>query len=507
MKGSSPPLPRRGGRGVRRIFMKTLASILTNIKAIKVLGNTSVEVSDIQFDSRKVGKGSVFIAIPGTQTDGHTFIPKVVEMGVSVVICEKLPENTEPSVVWVVVADSAEALGLLAANFYGHPSEKLKLIGVTGTNGKTTTATLLFRLFRGLGFKCGLISTVVYCIEDKTFDSTHTTPDQLALNKLLAEMVETGCEYCFMEVSSHSLAQNRTAGLKFEGGIFSNITHDHLDYHVTFDNYIKAKKLFFDNLSKEAFAVVNTDDKNGRVMVQNCAANVKSYAMRTMADFKVKVVESHFDGMQLLLDGTEFWTPLIGEFNAYNLLAVYSAAIMLGQEKSEVLRLLSSFREVAGRFETVRSKNGITAIVDYAHTPDALVNVLKTIHQIRKGDETLITVVGAGGNRDKTKRPIMARVCAENSDKVIITSDNPRHEEPEDIIIDMLAGIESQYKMKTVTIVDRLQAIKTAVMLAKPGDIILVAGKGHENYQDVKGVKHHFDDKEILKELLNMPMS
>jgi UDP-N-acetylmuramoyl-L-alanyl-D-glutamate--2,6-diaminopimelate ligase len=484
--------------------MKTLASILNSVKTVKVLGNTSVEVSDIQFDSRKVGVGSVFIAIPGTQTDGHTFIPKVLEMGASVVVCEKLPENPTPSVVWVVVDDSAKALGLLAANFYGNPSEKLKLVGVTGTNGKTTTATLLFRLFRALGFKCGLISTVVYCIEDKSFESTHTTPDQLALNKLLAEMVYEGCEYCFMEVSSHSLAQNRTAGLNFVGGIFSNITHDHLDYHVTFDNYIKAKKLFFDNLSKEAFAVVNTDDKNGRVMVQNCNATVKSYAMRSMADFKVKVIESHFDGMQLVVDGADFWTPLIGEFNAYNLLAVYSAAIMLDQDKNEVLRLLSTFHEVSGRFETVRSKSGITAIVDYAHTPDALVNVLKTINQIRLGGETLITVVGAGGNRDKTKRSIMARVCVESSDKVIITSDNPRFEEPEDIIKDMLAGIETQYKMKTVTIIDRYEAIKTAVMLAKPGDIILVAGKGHENYQDVKGVKHHFDDKEILKELLDL---
>ena len=344
---------------------------------------------------------------------------------------------------------------------------------------------------------------MVNCIEDKTYESTHTTPDQLALNSLIAEMVEAGCEYCFMEVSSHSLAQKRTSGLKFTGALFSNITHDHLDYHQTFDNYIKAKKLFFDNLEKEAFAIVNIDDRNGMVMVQNTKAKVKTYAMRSIADFKVKVIESSFEGMNLKLDNVDFWTPLIGEFNAYNLLAVYSAAIMLNQDKETVLQLLSSFREVNGRFETVRSKTGITAIVDYAHTPDALVNVLKTINQIRKGGEQLITVVGAGGNRDKTKRPIMAKVCVENSDKVIITSDNPRFEEPDDIIKDMVVGVETQYKSKTISITDRHEALKTAVMLAKPGDIILVAGKGHETYQDVKGVKHHFDDKEELGKLLN----
>ena len=482
--------------------MKILSDILRNVNPVKVLGSTSIEVNNIQFDSRKIEKGSLFVAIPGTISDGHDFISKAIELGATAIVCEKLPESPDNKITWAVVADSANALGIMAANFYNNPSEKLKLVGITGTNGKTTTVTQLFRLFRGLGFKCGLISTVVNCIENKTYESTHTTPDQLALNCLMAEMVEAGCEYCFMEVSSHSLAQNRTAGLKFQVALFSNITHDHLDYHETFDNYIKAKKLFFDNLEKDAFAIVNIDDRNGLVMVQNTKAKVKTYAMRSIADFKVKVIESSFEGMQLKLDGIDFWTPLIGEFNAYNLLAVYSAAIMLNQDKELVLQLLSSFHEVNGRFETVRSKNGITAIVDYAHTPDALVNVLKTINQIRKGGEQVITVVGAGGNRDKTKRPIMARVCVENSDKVIITSDNPRFEEPEDIIKDMVAGVENKYKSITISITDRHEALKTAVMLAKQGDIILVAGKGHETYQDIKGVKHHFDDKEELGKLL-----
>lgn len=482
--------------------MKTLRNILNNVNPVKISGNIDIEIHDVQFDSRKVTKGSVFIAVPGTQADGHTFISKAIELGASVIVCEKLPENPDPEIVWIVVKDSSDALGLMAANYFNNPSDKLTLVGITGTNGKTTTVTMLYRLFKALGYKSGLISTVTYLVDEKEYESTHTTPDQLALNKLMAEMVDAGCRYCFMEVSSHSLAQNRVSGLNFKGAIFSNITHDHLDYHLTFDNYLKAKKLFFDNLNNEAFALVNIDDRNGRVMVQNTKAMVKTYAMRSMADFKVKVVESQFDGMQLILDGIEFWTPIIGEFNAYNLLAIYGAAILLGQDKLEVMRLLSTFREVRGRFETVRSKDGITAIVDYAHTPDALVNVLKTIQQIRQGGEQLIVVVGAGGNRDKTKRPVMAKVCAENSDKLIITSDNPRFEEPEDIIIDMMVGVELQYKSKTVAITDRHEAIKTAVMLARPGDIILVAGKGHETYQDVKGVKHHFDDKEELLKLM-----
>jgi UDP-N-acetylmuramoyl-L-alanyl-D-glutamate--2,6-diaminopimelate ligase len=481
--------------------LRKLEDILKNIKPLKVEGELNIEISDIQSDSRKVVLSSVFVAVSGTQNDGHTFIPKAIELGAQAIVCEKLPENLSTNITWIVVPDSAEALGIIASNFNNNPSEKLKLIGVTGTNGKTTIATLLYRLFKALGHKSGLISTVVYSVDDKTYESTHTTPDQLILNKLMAEMVGAGCEYCFMEVSSHAQAQKRTAGLSFAGGIFTNITHDHLDYHLDFDNYLKAKKSFFDGLGKEAFAVINIDDRNGRVMVQNTKAFVKTFALRYMADFKAKIIENHFDGMQLVMDGEDFWTPLIGEFNASNLLAIYSAAIMLGQNKQEILRILSLLREVSGRFETVRSKSGITAIVDYAHTPDALVNVLKTIHQIRKGNEQLITVVGAGGNRDKTKRPIMARVCAENSDKVIITSDNPRFEEPDEIIKDMIAGVDAIQSRKTLTIADRHEAIKTAVMFAKPGDIILIAGKGHETYQEIKGVKHHFDDKEeIIKQ-------
>jgi UDP-N-acetylmuramoyl-L-alanyl-D-glutamate--2,6-diaminopimelate ligase len=482
--------------------LKKLKDILNNVNPIKIIGITDIAITDVHFDSRKVSKGSVFVAVPGTQADGHAFIPKALELGASVVVCERLPETPEKDVVWVVVKNSSDALGWMAANFYDNPSERLHLVGITGTNGKTTTVTMLYRLFKSLGYKVGLISTVTYFVDEKEYESTHTTPDQLALNKLMAEMVEAGCQYCFMEVSSHALSQNRVSGLKFKGALFSNLTHDHLDFHSSFDNYLKAKKSFFDNLDKDAFALVNLDDRNGRVMVQNTNAQIRTYAMHTMADLKVKVVESHFDGMQLVLDGTDFWTPIIGEFNAYNLLAIYGAAILLGEDKLEVKRLLSTFREVRGRFETVRSKNGITAIVDYAHTPDALVNVLKTIHQIRKGDEQLITVVGAGGNRDKTKRPIMAKVCAEQSDKLIITSDNPRFEEPEDIIKDMMAGVELLYKSKTLAITDRREAIKTAVMMARPGDIILVAGKGHETYQDVKGVKSHFDDHEELMKIM-----
>jgi len=482
--------------------MKKLNDILIGIKTIKIIGNTSIYISNIQFDSRKVVGDSVFVAIPGTQIDGHVYIQKSIEAGAKAIICEVLPQNSDPDICWVIAADSAEALGIVASNYYDCPSQKLKLVGVTGTNGKTTVATLLFRLFRALGFKCGLISTVTYSIEDKTYESTHTTPDQLVLNNLMNKMIRNKCEYCFMEVSSHSLSQKRTAGLKFTGAIFTNITHDHLDYHLTFENYIKAKKSFFDKLQPGAFALINSDDKNGTVMVQNTNAKIKTYAMRRVADFKVKVIESHFDGMQLLLNGKEFWTPLIGEFNAYNLLAVYGASIMLDQDNNEVLRLLSTLREVRGRFETLRSKTGIIAIIDYAHTPDALVNVLKTIQQIRKGGEQLITVVGAGGNRDKKKRPIMALVCAENSDKVIFTSDNPRFEEPEIIIQDMVEGLNERLKTKMLRITDRREAIKTAFLMAKPGDILLIAGKGHETYQEIKGIKHHFDDKEEVLKLM-----
>ncbi len=478
--------------------MKRLEDILAGIKPLKVIGEVSCEITDIQFDSRKVKQGSVFVAVSGTQNDGHAFITIAVELGAKVVVCEKLPETPDNKICWVVTTNSAKALGIMASNYYNNPSKKLNLVGITGTNGKTTTVTLLYELFRTLGFKCGLISTVIYRVEDKSYEATHTTPDQLVINKLLNEMVETGCKYCFMEVSSHSLAQKRIAGLQFAGAIFSNITHDHLDYHVTFANYIKAKKSFFDQLGSAAFAIINIDDKNGRIMVQNTKARVITYSLHSAADYNTKIIESHFEGMHLKLDGAEFWTPLIGEFNAYNILAVYSTARMLGQDKQEILKLLSSIHEVPGRFETIRSKNGITGIVDYAHSPDALENVLNAIIRIRSGNEQLITVVGAGGNRDKTKRPKMARICAEKSDKVIITSDNPRFEEPEDIIHDMLAGIDDKQKSKTITIIDRREAIKAAIIMAKPGDIVLIAGKGHEPYQEVKGIRHHFDDKEEL---------
>jgi len=483
--------------------MKDFDKILKGIEIIKIIGNINIQINEIHFDSRKVKNCDVFVAVKGTQSDGHDYIAAAIEKGAKIIVCEHLPENRPEGVAWVVVKDSAAALGILISKYFDNPSEKLSLVGVTGTNGKTTTATFLYRLFKLFGHKVGLISTVVYKVDEKEYESTHTTPDALTLNNLLYEMVNEGCKYCFMEVSSHSLAQNRTAGLKFAGAIFTNITHDHLDYHLTFDNYLKSKKLLFDNLDKNSFALINIDDRNGRIMVQNTKAKVKTYALHTLADFKAKIIESHFGGMQLQINGTDFLTPLVGEFNAYNILAVYGAAILLGADKIETLKLLSTFKEVSGRFETLRSKNGIIAIVDYAHTPDALVNVLKTIHQIKNSSQKIITVVGAGGNRDKTKRPIMAKVCSEMSDKVILTSDNPRFEEPEDIINDMLAGVEESKRNNVVTIVNRHEAIKTSVMLAQSNDIILLAGKGHETYQDIKGVKHHFDDKEEIIKIFN----
>ncbi len=484
--------------------MKKLEDLLNGIKVLQQKGNISIGIKEIVSDSRKVESDCLFVAIRGTQSDGHAFISGAIEKGATAIVCEQLPETIQPNVAYIQVPDSSMALGILVSNFYDRPSEKLKLVGITGTNGKTTTVTLLYRLMESLGYKAGLISTVVYKVHDISYDSTHTTPDAITLNRLLAEMVEKGCEFCFMEVSSHSLVQNRTAGLKFAGAIFSNITHDHLDYHQTFENYIKAKKLLFDGLDNSAFALINIDDKNGRVMVQNTRALVKTYAMKSMADFRVKILESHFEGMHLQVDGIDFMTPFIGEFNAYNLLAVYATAVLLGFDKTEVLTHLSALRDVPGRFQAVRSTNGITAIVDYAHTPDALVNVLNTINQLRKGNEKLITVVGAGGNRDKTKRPIMAKVCAEKSDKVIITSDNPRFEEPADIIADMMTGVDAAHKAKVVSIIDRREAIKTAVLMANTGDIILIAGKGHENYQEIKGVKHHFDDMEEVKNAFDL---
>ncbi len=482
--------------------MMKIVDIIKGTNTSVVKGNENTEVVDICFDSRQVKSGSMFVAIAGTQSDGHLYISKAIENGAVSIVFQNQPEQLAENIAWIKAADSAEALALLCSNFYDNPSCKLTLVGVTGTNGKTTTATLLYRLFKKLGYRVGLISTVVYYVDDKSYEATHTTPDPLQLNRLMAEMVEIGCEYCFMEVSSHSIEQKRIAGLDFDGAIFSNITQDHLDFHLTFDNYIKAKKQLFDKLKPEAFALVNVDDRNGRVMVQNTKARVKSYAIRSLADYKAKLIESHFEGMQISIENTELWANLIGEFNVYNLLSIYSAARLLEQDKEEVLKIISSLHEVSGRFETVRSSKGITAIVDYAHTPDALENVLSTIHGIRKGNEQIITVVGAGGNRDKGKRPIMARICVELSDKVIVTSDNPRNEEPQDIINDMLVGVDKQHQSKTLVIVDRREAIKTAVMLARDGDIVLVAGKGHETYQDIKGVKHHFDDKEELKNIM-----
>ena len=480
-----------------------LTKILPKALVNEVVGNPDIEVEQLTFNSRVAGANSCFFAIRGTQADGHRFIPQAVENGASAVVCETMPVSFAPNVTYVRVSDSSEALGLMASAFYGNPSSNLKLVGVTGTNGKTTTATLLYRIVGMLGFKAGLLSTVVNQVVDEKIPTTHTTPDPIELNRLLRRMVDAGCSYCFMEVSSHAVVQKRIAGLTFAGGIFTNITHDHLDYHKTFDEYIRAKKMFFDQLPSESFALVNADDRNGMVMVQNTKAKVSTYALHSIADFRCRVVESHFDGMLLNMDGLEVWTRLIGEFNAYNLLAIYASLLLLGFDKTDVLLQLSMVNSVSGRFEYVSSSGGITAVVDYAHTPDALVNVIETIKKIKSSGQRLITVVGAGGNRDKTKRPVMARVAVQNSDLVILTSDNPRFEEPEDIINDMKAGVDEEFTKKLVTIVDRHEAIRTACLLANKEDIILVAGKGHENYQEVKGVKHHFDDKEVLAEIFN----
>ncbi|MDP4210445.1 MAG: UDP-N-acetylmuramoyl-L-alanyl-D-glutamate--2,6-diaminopimelate ligase [Bacteroidota bacterium] len=484
--------------------MKTLKDILKPVVIKQLTGDDSISVSDICFDSRKVTLGSLFIATRGTQTDGHNFISMAIEKGAVAVVCEEIPVNAPANITFVVVADASEALGYIASAFYDNPSSKLKLVGITGTNGKTTTVTLLYHMFKELGFKAGLISTVKYYVNDREVASTHTTPDAIQLNRLMAEMVYEGCEYCFIEVSSHSIVQHRIAGLKFAGAIFSNITHDHLDFHKTFDEYIKAKQKFFNDLPKDAFALTNLDDRNGMIMVQNTKASVKTYSLRSMADFRCKIIDNQFEGMQLQIDGTDVWTHFIGEFNAHNLLAVYASAVLLDQEKIEILKIISSLTSVSGRFETIRSNSGVTAIVDYAHTPDALENVLKTINQIRTGQEQLITVVGCGGDRDRTKRPEMAKIAADNSSKVILTSDNPRSEEPTEIIAEMMTGIDATNQRKVLNITDRREAIRTACMLAQKGDIILVAGKGHEDYQEVKGVKHHFDDREIVREQFQM---
>ena len=478
-----------------------LEELLKGINVIEIKGDSTQTVSGIHIDSRKVEAGHLFIAVKGTQTDGHAYIGKAIELGASAIVCETFPEDMASHVTYIKVADTEDCVGKLATAFYGDPTSKLELIGVTGTNGKTTIATLLYNMFRKFGYKVGLISTVCNYIDDEAIPTEHTTPDPITLNKLLGRMADEGCKYAFMEVSSHSVAQKRIGGLKFAGGIFTNLTRDHLDYHQTVDNYLKAKKVFFDNLPKSAFALTNLDDKNGMVMVQNTKAKVCTYSLRSISDFKGKVLEDGFEGMLLDINNVEVNVQFIGRFNASNLLAVYGTACLLGKKPEDVLLVLSTLQPVSGRFDALRSPRGYSAIVDYAHTPDALTNVLNTIQEVLNGRGNIITVVGAGGNRDKGKRPIMAQEAAKYSDKVIITSDNPRFEEPQDIINDMLAGLSKEDMRKVISIVDRKEAIKTACMLAQAGDAILVAGKGHENYQDIKGVKHHFDDKEVIREI------
>ena len=476
-----------------------LSDLLQNISLKSTFGNSEIEVTGIQFDSRKVVDGSVFVATRGTATDGHDFIGAAIEKGAKAIICEIQPSDKQDGVTYIQVENSSDALGRMASAWYDFPSSKLKLVGVTGTNGKTTIATLLYQLFRELGYKTGLLSTVCNYVDEQAIEATHTTPDSLALNELLAQMADAQCEYAFMEVSSHSVDQRRIAGLEFDGGIFTNITRDHIDYHLTFENYLKAKKQFFDELSSEAFALTNADDKNGLVMLQNTRASKYTYSLRGMADFKTKILEHGFDGMLLEMNETEINVSFIGKFNASNLSAVFGAAILLGQDKLEVLRIMSALHSVSGRFETLRAPAGYTAIVDYAHTPDALNNVISTINQILQGNGRLITVVGCGGNRDKGKRPMMAREAVDGSWKAILTSDNPRFEEPQDILNDMIAGLDLMQKTKSLTIVDRREAIKTACALAQTGDVVLVAGKGHEDYQIIQGVKHHFDDREEVR--------
>ena len=480
-----------------------LNELLKNVEVLNVLGDIEVEITGVNIDSRKIEKGHLFIAIPGTQTDGHKFIPKAIEQGAVAILCDYFPHKREPGITYIAVDSTEDYVGEVATQFYGDPSNKLKLVGVTGTNGKTTIATLLYNMFRKFGHKCGLLSTVCNYIEGEAIPTDHTTPDPIELNHLLAQMVEAGCEYAFMECSSHAIAQKRIGGLRFAGGIFTNLTRDHLDYHGTFENYRNAKKAFFDGLDKDAFAITNADDKNGDVMVQNCKAQIKTYSTRTMADFKAKIIECHFEGMYLDINGKEVGVQFIGKFNVSNLLAVYGAAVMLGKKPEDILLIMSTLKSVNGRLEPIHSPEGYTAIVDYAHTPDALENVLNAIHEVLDGKGKVITVCGAGGNRDKGKRPLMAQEAVKQSDKVIITSDNPRFEEPQDIINDMLEGLDNKQMKKVISIVDRREAIRTACMLAEKGDVILIAGKGHEDYQEIQGVKHHFDDKEVVHEIFN----
>ena len=484
-------------------------SELIEIAGIKGAPDSDPEITGVQSDSRLVKPGSLFVAVKGTAVDGHDYIEKAIGQGAVAIVCEHSPLITHHSSLitnnaFITVPDSANALGHLASAWYGEPSRQMTVVGVTGTNGKTTIATLLYNLFRKLGYKAGLLSTVCNYIEDEVVPTNHTTPDPLTIHSLMAKMVDAGCEYVFMEVSSHAIDQKRISGIDFNGGIFTNLTRDHLDYHSNVENYLKAKKTFFDNLPSSAFAITNADDKNGMVMLQNTAARKLAYSLRTLADFKGKIIESHFEGTEIQINSREVYTHFVGRFNAYNLLAVYGAAEALGEETEDILIALSTLHSVSGRFETIRSPQGVTAIIDYAHTPDALENVLNGIHEVLEGSGRVITVVGAGGTRDKGKRPIMAKEAVRQSDQLILTSDNPRFEEPDDIINDMFAGLNASDRERTLCITDRKQAIKTAAMLAKKGDVILVAGKGHEDYQEVKGVKHHFDDKEIIREFFRI---
>ena len=478
-----------------------LSELLKNIAPTRVIGDVDVEITGVNIDSRKVEQGHMFIAMKGTVVDGHRFIAKAVEQGAKAILCEELPEDTN-GCTFVQVESTEDCAGQVATTFYGNPTSKLKLVGVTGTNGKTTIATLLYNIFRKMGHKCGLLSTVCNYIEDEAIPADHTTPDPIELNRLLGRMADEGCEYAFMECSSHAIHQKRIGGLKFAGGIFTNLTRDHMDYHKTFENYRDAKKAFFDMLPKGSFAITNADDKNGMFMVQNTKATVKTYSTQRMADLKARIIECHFEGMYLDIDGREVGVQFIGKFNVSNLLAVYGAATMLGKQPEDVLLVMSTLKSVSGRLEPISSPEGWTAIVDYAHTPDALENVLNAIHEVLDGKGKIITVCGAGGNRDKGKRPLMAREAVKQSDRLVITSDNPRFEEPQDIINDMLAGLDQQQMKKTISIADRREAIRTACMMAQKGDVILIAGKGHEDYQEINGVKHHFDDREEVRKII-----
>lgn len=483
-----------------------LNDLLKNIKPLNIVGNTDKDIKGINIDSRKIEQGHLFVAMKGTQTDGHKFIKKAIELGASAVLLEDMPaETAEKDITYIQVKSTEDAVGKVATTFYGDPSHQLKLVGVTGTNGKTTVATLLYNMFRKFGHKVGLLSTVCNYIDNKEVPASHTTPDPIELNALLARMVAEGCEYAFMECSSHAIHQRRIGGLKFAGGLFTNLTRDHLDYHKTFENYRDAKKMFFDDLSKDAFAIINADDKNGMVMVQNCKAKIKTYSTKRMADFRARILECHFEGMYLEVDGKEVGVQFIGKFNVSNLLAVYGTAIMLGKKAEDILVALSTLKNVNGRLEPIASPEGYTAIVDYAHTPDALENVLMAIHEVLDGKGgNVFTVCGAGGNRDKGKRPLMALEAVKRSDKVILTSDNPRNEDPQAIIDDMLAGLDTTQKKKVLSITDRKEAIRTACMMAQKGDVILIAGKGHETYQEINGIKHHFDDHEVVREIFGL---